>query len=182
MTTVFIFHGAGGHPKENWFDWLRQQLEREGHRVFVPQFPTPKNQTLENWLSVLGEYKQDLPHSILVGHSLGVPFALNLLERYPIKASFLVSGFTGKAGNQFDPGMKTFAQRVFHWERIMKNCGRFYVFHSDNDPYIRLEKAEELAKNLGVKVNLVKNAGHFNETAGYTTFKLLFDRIKAELG
>ncbi len=55
------------------------------------------------------------------------------------------------------------------------------VFHSDNDPYVPLKKAEELAKNLGVKVSLVKNAGHFNEDAGYTKFELLLEKIKTVL-
>jgi predicted alpha/beta hydrolase family esterase len=174
MANIFIFHGVGGNPDENWFPWLRNELVKLNHRVFVPQFPTPENQTLDNWLKVLDEYKEYLTDdSILVGHSLGVPFALNVIERYAVKAAFLVAGFTGKADNQFDEGMITFAQRDFDWAKIRRNCEDFFVFHSDNDPYISLDKGLELARNLDVEVTLVKGAGHFNRT----TFDLLLEKI-----
>jgi len=74
--------------------------------------------------------------------------------------------------------MNTFAQREFNWDKIKGNCKKFYIFHSDNDPYIKLEKAEGMAKNLDIDVILVKNAGHFNKSAGYTKFELLLEKIK----
>ncbi|MBU0706524.1 alpha/beta hydrolase [Patescibacteria group bacterium] len=182
MTNVFIIHGVSGYPEENWFPWLKKELEARGHNVIVPQFPTPENQTLKSWFKTLEEYKEFItPSTLFVGHSLGVPFVLNIIEKQPIKAAFLVSGFVGKAGNDFDDSMKTFAQKTFDWEQIKKNCKNLVVFHSDNDPYIKLKKAQELAEHLGVKVNLVKGAGHFNAAAGYDTFDLLLKKIKSIL-
>ncbi|MBU0981916.1 alpha/beta hydrolase [Patescibacteria group bacterium] len=177
MTNFFIFHGVGGHPNENWFPWLKTELEKLGHTVQVPQFPTPQGQTLENWLEVLNNYKIT-PDSILIGHSLGVPFALNVIEKHPVQAAFLVAGFTGKADNQFDKGMRTFAQKPFDWPALRQNCKQFFVFHSDNDPYIALSKGEELAANLKTDLILVKNAGHINQSSGFTSFPLLLAEIK----
>ncbi|MBU0662538.1 alpha/beta hydrolase [Candidatus Micrarchaeota archaeon] len=182
MASVLIVHGALGHPQENWFPWLKKELEQLGVEVFVPQFPTPEKQTLQNWLAVFREYDSRLPaDSLFVGHSLGVPFLLNVLEKRKAKAAFLVAGFTGLAGNEFDPCMKTFAQRKFGWQTIKSNCKKFTVYHSLNDPYIKIGKVAELAKNLGVKVTVVENAGHFNEAAGYKEFDLLLEEIKKEL-
>lgn len=182
MANIFIIHGAKGDPEENWFPWLRGKLELLGHQVFVPQFPTPENQTLFNWLSVLESYKQYLTsETIFVAHSLGVPFLLNVLEKYPAKAAFLVAGFFGKTGNEFDNTLKTFAQKTLDWQQIKKNCQNFVVFHSDDDPFLRLEKGQELAEQLGVALTLVKGSGHFNETAGYQTFDLLLEKIKSIL-
>ena len=42
--------------------------------------------------------------------------------------------------------------------------------HSDNDPYVPTSEADKLSDALGVKSELVKNAGHFNEKAGYIKF------------
>ena len=81
----------------------------------------------------------------------------------------------------FDNINKSFVDKRFDWQKIKQNCKKFYIFHSDNDPYVSLEKAEQLAKNLGVDVILVKNAGHFNEKVGYTKFELLLEKIKNEL-
>ncbi|RLJ02162.1 MAG: serine hydrolase family protein [Candidatus Aenigmatarchaeota archaeon] len=185
MTNIIIIHGAYGHPNENWFPWLKSELEKLGCRVFIPKFPTPENQSLKNWLKVFENYKQYLnENSIVVGHSLGPVFLLNILEKLdkPIKAAFFVSGFVGLLGNpNFDNINKTFVDKNFDWQKIKQNCKKFYIFHSDNDPYVPLEKAKELAKNLDVDIILVKNAGHFNEKAGYTKFELLLKKIKNEL-
>jgi len=185
MTDIFIIHGAYGNPKENWFPWLKSELEKLDCRVFVPKFPTPENQSLKSWLEVFGNYKQYLNESsIVVGHSLGPAFLLNILEKLdrPIKAAFFVSGFLDLLGNpDFDDINKSFVEKSFDWQKIKQNCPNFFVFHSDNDPYVPLEQAKKLAKNLGVDLILVKNAGHFNEKAGYTNFKLLLEKIKNEL-
>ena len=185
MTNIFVIHGAYGDPEENWFPWLKSELEKLGCKVFVPKFPTPENQSLENWLKVFEDYKQYLDeNSIVVGHSLGPAFLLNILEKLDksIKAAFFVSGFVGLLGNpDFDNINKSFVDKSFDWQKIKQNCKKFYIFHSGNDPYVPLEKAKELAKNLAVDVILVKNAGHFNEKAGYTKFELLLKKIKNEL-
>lgn len=174
---IFIIHGVGGYPEENWFPWLKKELEKDGHKVIIPQFPTPKNQTLDNWMKVFEKYKIE-KDAIVIGHSLGVPFLLNVLEKQPVKAAFLVAGFTGKTGNQFDESMATFAQREFDWKKIQQNCPKFRIFHSDNDPYVPLSKAEELADNLDTGVILIKKAGHFNKAAGYSKFPRLLQEIK----
>ena len=173
----FIIHGAYGHPKENWFPWIKEKLEEKGHEVFAPAFPTPEDQTLDNWLNVFFQYKVD-ENTIFIGHSLGVPFILSLLEKFKAKACFLVAGFCTLPENQFKEGMRTFV-KDFDYKKIRNNCKKFYVYHSNNDPYVPLFKGEELAKNVRAKFMLIESAGHFNEKAGYLQFqKLLVDIIK----
>jgi predicted alpha/beta hydrolase family esterase len=187
MAKIFIIHGAYGNPEENWFPWLKGKLESEGHTVFVPRFPTPEGQSLENWMKEFKQYASLMDEdSIVLGHSIGAAFILSALERSifkPIKASFLVSGFICLLGDSnFDRINKTFVDKKFDWKRIRQNCGKFCVLHSDNDPYIPLEKAKDLAGHLGVNVTLVKNAGHFNKKAGYTKFDILLNQINDVIG
>ena len=123
-------------------------------------------------------------NSIVIGHSLGPAFLLHILERLnnPIKAAFFVAGFTGLLGNTtFDRLNKTFVTKSFDWNRIRNNCQKFYVINSNNDPYVSIEKGNNLAENLGVKLSILKNAGHINEQAGYITFDLLLEKVKKEL-
>ena len=182
MRNVFFIHGVGSDGTENWFPWLKRRLELLGCNVIVPRFPTPANQTLKNWLAILERYKSHItPDSIFVGHSLGVAFLLNILETTRAKAAFFVAGVSGPLDNEFDDSMKTFSHRKFDWDKIRNNCRRFYIFHSDDDPYIPLPEAEKLAQNLHVDLILVKGAGHINESAGYTKFDLLLENIKKEL-
>ena len=179
----FIIHGAYGKPDENWFPWLKKKLEEQGHEVYLPEFPTPKNQTLENWMEVFEEYLPKVDEeTIFVGHSLAPAFILSILEKLnvQVRASFFVSGFIGLLGNNtFDEINESFVTKDFDWNRIKENCRKFYTYHSDNDPYVPLEKGKELEERLGAKFTLVEDAGHFNEKAGYTEFyRLLADIIR----
>lgn len=180
MKTAFIIHGIGGTPQENWFPWVKSQLEQIGYKVFIPQFPTPEGQNLEKWLKTFKDYEQYCgDESIIIGHSLGAPFALNLIEKHKFKAAFSVAGFAGLTGNIFEEGMKTFTLHNFDWEKINENCQKFYIFNSDNDPYVKPEKGQELNEKLqNSELITIQGAGHFNETAGYTTFPLLLTKIK----
>ncbi len=178
--TAFIIHGSFGGPDENWFCYLKEKLQKEGIETYVPKFPTPEKQSLDNWMKVIEKYKDKInENTILIGHSLGVAFILTLLEKYKADSAFLVSGFLGKLENEkFDIVNKTFTCRQFNYEKILKNCKKFYIFHSDNDPYIKLEKPQEIADKLNIKIIIVKGAGHFNLSSGYNKFELLFEKIK----
>jgi len=176
MTTIFLFHGVEGHPEENWFPWLKKELQKVRHPVIVPPFPHADHPELREWLDFFEQWKPLLnTETILVGHSLGGAFALRLLEqlKQPIRATFLVAPVWGVMENKFDPLMTSFISAPYDWRTIRKNAGEIAIIHSDNDPYIALQKTEELAKNLGVGVTLIKDGGHLNEAAGYTTFEEL---------
>jgi len=180
---VYIIHGSYGSSKANWFPWMKQELEKINCRVIVPDFPTPENQNINSWLEVFFKYQGELNNnSILIGHSIGAAFVLNILERInlPIKASFLVAGFVGLLDKaKFDEVNKTISDKQFDWNKIKQNCKNFYLYHSDNDPYVPLTKAQELAINLETEIKLIKGAGHINKDSGFNEFKLLLDDISS---
>ncbi|MFH0969160.1 MAG: alpha/beta hydrolase [Patescibacteria group bacterium] len=185
MQNIFIIHGAYGNPGENWFPWLKNELKKLGENVFIPKFPTPKNQSLENWLNILAKYKQYFnSETIIVGHSIGVGFLLNVIEnlKNPIKSAFFISGWVGELNNpKFDEINKTFVNRNFNWSKIQKNCKKFHVFNSDNDPYVPLELGKSLANYLRTNLIIIKNGGHINSEAEFTKFEYLLEEIKKEL-
>jgi len=180
MKTVFIFHGYGAEPGSNWFPWLKEELEAKGYKVFVPAFPDTDHPDREKWLNHFGQYRKHVTEdTIFVGHSLGAPLILNILETLdkPIKATFLVSGFVGELGPDFDPFIGSISMRSFNWDKIRKNCGKFVIFASDNDPYVPMEKADELHKRLPSELIIIKGAEHLNAGSGYLTFNELRDAI-----
>jgi len=179
---IFIFHGTEGYPKENWFPWLKQELEQKGNKVFVPQFPSPPviPAKIIEWFDVLKDYEQYIDeNSILIGHSLGGVFLLRVLEKltHPVKAAFFVGTPIGiRPILNFDRD-SAFSGFEFNWEEIKKKTQNFVVFHSNTDPYVGLENGKKLAKNLGIELSFVPNAGHFNKKAGYLKFEQLEDKV-----
>ncbi len=182
---VFIFHGTGGHSEENWFPWLKKELEKEDIKVFVPQFPNADKPKLSEWLDTLKDYQQYINEdTILIGHSLGGIFLLRVLERLekPVKAAFFVASSIGIKPLLNYMGDYNFSSGFdFNWEKIRKMAKRFIVYHSDNDPYVSLKNGEELAKRLGVELTFIPNAGHFNTKSGYIKFQELLERVKSVL-
>lgn len=182
MATIFIFHGVGGSPQENWFPWLAEKLKEQGHRVIVPQFPHADHPEPKEWL---GEFEPSASllngDAILIGHSLGGAFALRLLERatQPIRATFLVASVWNRMGNEYDPLMTSFTAEPYDWPKIRKNGGAMHVFHGENDPYIALEKSEQLANNLQADFTIIPEGKHLNATAGFKTFEQLFNEIQS---
>ena len=184
---VFIFHGTEGYPEENWFPWLKKKIEAKGHRVFVPQFPSPPGEPakIAEWFDVLKNYENEInKETIVVGHSLGGVFTLRVLERlgHPVQAAFLVGtpiGIRPILNYDRDNAFSSFA---FDWQTIKNNAKKNFVFQSDNDPYVSLGNGEELAKNLGTKLSFIPNAGHFNAKAGYLQFEELWKELEPLLG
>src|SRR3989344_3681561 len=175
-----IIHGVYANPDSNWFPWLKEKLEEKNFDVIIPKFPTPLNQTLESWLRAIKKHEDKISNeTVLIGHSLGAAFILRYLEQSnkKIKAAFLVAGFHKQLGSPYDKINSTFIEKKFNWEKIRKNCGKFFVLCSDNDEFISLDVSRELAKNLNAELIIIKNGGHLNEQSGFLEFDELFDLI-----
>ncbi|NOS67566.1 MAG: hypothetical protein HOO67_04350 [Candidatus Peribacteraceae bacterium] len=184
MATIFIFHGTAGYPEENWFPWLKSEMEQHGFDVVIPQFPTPENQTLEAWFDVFRKFESLVDdETTIVGHSLGGAFLLRLLEKIPVKIAVacLVAAPVGIPGTKNWETDKAFVELPFDWKAIQQHAEKFLVFHSDDDPYVPLTNGEEAARQLNVPLHFIPNAGHFNKAAGYIEFPQLRDAILTTL-
>lgn len=182
MKHALIFHGTRGRTDGNWFPWLKDELEKQGYVVAIPQFPTPEGQSLKSWLALLENYKDFIrKDSVLIGHSLGGLFLLRVLERLdqPVRAAFFIAAPVGVRPILYYDTDLAFSGFDFNWKLIRTKAKHFEVFHSNNDPYISLPNGEKLAEKLGVELRLIKNAGHINAESGYTDFPPLLEKILA---
>lgn len=183
MTNYLIIHGTGGSPQSNWFQWLKKKLENKSseNNVYLPAFPTPENQSLKNWFKTFDEVYRDRDEPlVLIGHSIGVAFALRIIERgnIKIKHAVLVAGFTKFLNNKyFDNLNKTFIESYFDWDDIKRNCQSFKLYAGDNDPYVPFEMSREIGDALGVEVEAIKGGGHLNYETGYVKFEKLFEEL-----
>ncbi len=180
---VVIVHGTRGNRDKNWFPYLDRQLSRLNFQVVRPQFPTPQGQTLNSWLKVWNKEVGLIDHNtILIGHSSAGAFLMRVLEKLknPVRACFFVAPFVKDIGNgEFDKLNVRFYKGNYDWEKIRRRCRNFFVYASDDDPYVPLALSQEVADILKAKFILVKGAKHFNEAAGFTKFPRLIKDIKS---
>jgi len=182
---VFLFHCWGGDGRSCWSGWLQEQLrvQRSVSSVLSPDFPGTQNPKLEKWLAKTRDLVPRFDSGdgwVLVGHSLGCPAILRLLETFGenerARAVILVAGFAKDLGIG---EIRNFVARDFNWKKIKEKADRFIVINSDNDPFIGLSEGERMAKLLGAEFIVEHGAGHINEGAGFTKYERLLGIIKS---
>ena len=179
---LFLFHCWGGGARSCWSGSTADYFSAKGIEVISPDFPDSDNPKLGQWLlSIRKNVMKFDPKDewVLVGHSLGCPTILRLLETFSdkeqVKAVILVAGF---AKDLAIPQIANFVKADFNFEKIKLRAGKFVVINSDNDPYIALEEGERMAKLLGAELIVEHNAGHINEGSGFSNYPRLLKIIE----
>ena len=186
---VVIIHGAYGGPDSNWFPWLAERVEAAGHEALLPRFPTPRSQSPEAWLDAYDRQVNDaVPRSrtILVGHSLGVAFALRLAARAgatdPYHLAFLAAGFWGALGLPDYDSINAAFFAPLDWRTARAGCGAGVACYAgDDDPYVPLRFSREIAERLGAPLRVIPGGKHLNAENGMTTFSELAADLNAAL-
>jgi hypothetical protein len=188
MTSVFLIHGTAGHPNENWFPWLYEQLSKRGALCFVPHFPTLIKQSYNNWSLVLDAYRAigliD-ENCLFVTHSLGSIFVARYLQEKQVSAKAFISiaGFNQFGGGNviWDTLNKDFFIPDVNLRRFKDLVSARHCFMSKNDPYLPFEQLEKFAKATDSRSHIIDKAGHFNTAAGFTEFRAVLEVIEQEL-
>lgn len=195
-----LFHGIFGGAVENWFPYVRKELEAVGQMVVIPAFPYTSHedvlkngpgsevkQSLGSWMSCCKEQLQDIPDEKLcfIGHSVGCLFILHFLSQKNIvlDSAFFVAPFLDKLGGrwEFDYVNKTFYKTDFDFTKLKEQIPVSYVFYSDNDPAVPTNLSLDFAHRLNSQEILVPGAKHFSTESGYTEFPQLLDLLKKRL-
>lgn len=169
---VFIVHGWSGNPRIGWFKWLQKELEKKGYSVTAPLMPDADEPVIGKWVHFLSKLiRAPDEQTYLVGHSIGCQAILRYLQPFPrgekVGGVILVGGWPIKLtglGPEEDLIAKPWMETPILWERIKSTSPNFVAIHSDNDPYVPLENADCLKKNLGAHVHIEHNKGHYTES------------------
>lgn len=98
MKNALILHGTDNNSQNNWFQWLKGQLQEKGFSVLVPNLPNAHRPNPKIYNRFLLDSGFDFnSESILVGHSSGAVAILSLLQHLPdnaiINSVYLVGSF-----------------------------------------------------------------------------------------
>lgn len=159
-----LLHGFNGGAERNFMPWLKNQLEKLGYRVQVPELPNtslPKEQEQVEY--VVNNVTFD-KNTVMLGHSLGTVVALKVVEKLQtqIAGLVLVGGFVEP---KFKDGTRPYSSDFsweFDWESIRSKVDIKTVVFDESDPVIPYSQTQMLAQHLEVEPQAVKtNKGHF---------------------
>jgi|SRR3989344_3104358 len=171
MKTAVIVHGWSFNPKMHWYPWLKKQLENKGYEVKVPEMPDTDEPKINVWVSylkkVLGRLDKE---TILIGHSIGCQTIMRYLEKEDFNGKISVIFIAGwfKLDNLEDKEVEKIAspwlKTPINFNKVKEKIDHIVVFLSSNEPYNYVKENKEVfERNLGAKVFILKNKGHFTE-------------------
>jgi len=171
---VLFVHGWWWDWKENWFLWLKKELENKWFQVFNPELPNSNNPKIDEQLSFLTNFYEDLEWvNYIVWHSLGCQLSIYLIEKLNLswlKCIFVWPTYKGIAEELWEEVYwksylnlkKYFARKIYY--KVLWN--KYDIFLSKNDPYINMERAKKYYSKLkNVTFTSFEDKWHFNEKA-----------------
>lgn len=186
MKNAFILHGTDFGRKQkqrfnNWFPWLKKELEKLGYKVWLPELPQAWHPDLKRYWHFLKGFDFN-EETVIVGHSSGGSMVFGLLHKLPkdkkVKLGISVAGFYKDEGW----GCEGLFSEPYNWRKIKKQAEKICLIWSPNDPYISKEQTDYLAEKLQVKPTVFPDKKHFNleSSPEFKQFPELLEIIKKE--
>jgi uncharacterized protein len=177
---VVILHGKGSNHEDNWFPWLKTELEKLGHNVWVPDLPNPETPNIKVFNEYLTNSSHDFNDNIIIGHSSGSVAILGLLQDLnddnKINTAILVGTFHGNLGSDELNGVDI----QINYELVKTKSKKFIVIQENNDPRVPLEGGKWVGEQLGAELIIMPGNDHFSYMLNpkYREFPELLEIIK----
>lgn len=179
MKAIFIHGNGDGTAKDNWFPYVKKELEKIGVKVIVKDFPDLPLARAKYWLPFLKRLGAD-QSTILIGHSTGAIAAMKFAEENKISGSVLVGVYYTDLGMK-EEKLSGYFDSPWDWEAIKKNQNWIIQFNSKDDPWIPIEEARFVHKKLGTEYYEYDHEGHFGADKYYPEFPKLVEVVKEKL-
>ena len=189
---IFLVHGWDGSPANNWFPWLKRELEQRGFLVSAPAMPHPQIPTIEDWVSHLsatvGKPDED---TYLIGHSMGCQAIARYLERLPagvtVGGAVFVAGFFKRLADIGDSPEEKAVEREWlqtplDLKKVKTHLSQSVAIFSDDDPWVPLDNQNDFKNELGSKLIIEHEKKHFDNTAGVKELPAALDAVLTMAG
>ena len=180
MHVIFLPGNAGCKTTDNWFPYLKRELEKMGHTVIASEFPDSDLARASYWLPFLKNVLKADKNSILIGHSSGAVAAMCFAEKNKIFGSVLVGAHCTDLGIEKEKQSGYF-DAPWKWEEIQKNQNWIIQFASIDDPWIPIENSRTIHQKLNTEYHEFNDQGHFGGDYYKETFPELLAALKNKL-
>jgi len=177
---VIIAPGNGGcKPTDNWFPYVKTELEKLGIPVIAQEFPDSQLARECYWIPFLKDVLKADQHTILVGHSSGAIAAMRFAEKNKLLGSVLVGSYYTDLGYEREK-LSGYFDRPWNWEAIKSNQQWIIQFASSDDPWIPIHEPRFIKEKLNTEYYEFKDQGHFGGDYYKPTFPELVDAISSK--
>ncbi len=173
---LLLLHGWGGSDWPHWQAWLAAEVAKEYGTVSFPLIRHPHYPHLNRWRKEVLGHLEDFRPDTVVTHSLAgtLWFHLAYEQRLrEIERLILVA----------PPSLHTELETISSFypcplpERLYAKEATMVV--SDNDPYITLDEARELAAHFACELKILPSAGHINAESGYGEWPWILNQVRS---
>ena len=156
-----IIPGNGNtNISENWFPYVKRELEKMGIKVIAENMPDPDLARKKFWIPFIEKKIEKDENCVLIGHSSGAVAILKHAETHKIKGAILV-GASYTHLNDEKEKLSGYFDEEWRWDKIKENCNWIIQFASTDDPYIPIEQARHIRDKLDTEYHEYSNQGHF---------------------
>lgn len=176
MKRVFIIHGWDGNPNEGGFPWLDRKLQEKWFSVQRPAMPNPLEPQIGAWVDYLKKIV-GIPNeeTFFVGHSIGAQAILRYLESLDdgvkVGGVVLLAGWMNLTDEAYEDENdkeigKPWIETPIDWNNVKSKSKKFVAIFSDNDPLVPITDSKIFERELGAKIIIENNKGHFSGSDG----------------
>ncbi|MFT9471818.1 alpha/beta hydrolase [Streptomyces sp. 11-1-2] len=159
-------------PRQHWLWWLTEALRQRGEQVLYPQFPTPEQPSMSEWIDLLHAELAQLgdQERVVVCHSLGCALWLRAAQTLPadlrVTRVLLVSPLGDQAFTVANGNEEFKLERVDRELLAAASTKPPHVVVSATDPYAPVNPRAWSAA-LGLDCDVLPAAGHITPGDGY---------------
>jgi len=178
---VVIVHGYTASPQQNWFPWLKQELEKLDITVHLPAMPAPMAPQADAWIETLWQEVPEVDEKThFIGHSLGcIASLLYLHHRHRGQKAgslILVSPFSETTVTL--PELAGFTEPRLPLAFARDITPNRYVITACDDTIVPCEYSRKTAMEMDARLIEQKTGGHFLDREGFTTFPLVLQTLR----
>jgi predicted alpha/beta hydrolase family esterase len=181
---VIIVHGWQGSPNEPMIKNIGKDLKKEGFEIITPEMPETEFPRISPWIKKLEEVTGKVDEeTYFIGHSIGCQTVLRFLENINNKIGGIVFIapwiiLNEKSLNEdemlvAEPWLKS----KINFQNINTLTNNFTCIFSDNDPFVPLINTSLFQRNLGAKIIIEKDKGHYATSDGVKDNKTVVEEI-----
>lgn len=167
MKNAFIIHGFNGDTTYTFGPYVKEELEKRGYTVIMPNFPIRSEATYLGWSSILQKYLNLFnKDTIVICHSIGNPFFMKFLTENNLKIKLYISVagfckfFIVPDRDDINKAFLDFKVNENDINYCKSNIKFRYSLYSDNDHIIPFDILEDFTEKLDSTPVFISGVGH----------------------